>query len=91
MLRGAVAICAGPCNALLTGHIRAFLGTPDTLPLVTPIGLLALGFSPALGVLATVQILRRSAAFAITMPTANALYTVVTPEQTRSCIDSATC
>ena len=43
--------------------------------------LLALGYSPALGMVAVIQVLRRATAFSITVPAASVLYTVVTPEE----------
>ncbi|MDH3637022.1 MAG: MFS transporter [Gammaproteobacteria bacterium] len=66
-----------------TGRIVTRLGMAvalTTLPLLMMVGLLVLGSSPVLAVLALVQVTRRVVNYALTRPAREVLYTVVVPE-----------
>ena len=68
---------------LVTGRIISRLGIAAALmalPISMVVGLVILGGSPALGVLAFVQVVRRVANYALARPAREVLYTVVTPE-----------
>jgi len=65
---------------LLTGRIIGRFGVGPTLailPLVSMLGFLALGALPALAVFVAIQVLRRSANFALSSPAREVLYTVL--------------
>jgi len=71
-------------QVLLTGRIVNAFGITNAiriLPVLVFLGMLILGFSPVLGVVLVVQVLRRATAFSIAVPTVNALFTVVSPEE----------
>ncbi|NNM07113.1 MAG: MFS transporter [Gemmatimonadetes bacterium] len=71
-------------QALLTGRIIKWFGLGVALailPLVTIIGLLALGVSPTLGILFAVQVLRRGWNYGLMKPALETLYTVVPREE----------
>lgn len=79
-----VNILAFLTQALLTGRIIKWFGlgvTLSILPLVTVLGLLALGVSPTLGVLFVVQVLRRGWNYGLMKPALETLYTVVPREE----------
>ncbi len=67
----------------LTGRLLKWLGVGITLaflPVVSIIGFLAMGFAPALGLLAAFQTLRRAGNFAVTRPAREVLFTVLRRE-----------
>ncbi len=71
-------------QVFLTGRIISAIGITNAiriLPILVFLGMLILGFSPLLGVVLVVQVLRRATAFSIAVPTVNTLFTVVTPEE----------
>ena len=51
------------------------------IPILLGVGFLVLGFSPVLAVLVVVQVLRRAGNYAITRPSREMLYTVVSKEE----------
>ncbi len=68
----------------LTGRIVTKFGAGNAiriLPLLMFAGMSLLSFSPGLGVVLLVQIMRRATAFSIAVPTVNMLFTVVSPEE----------
>jgi AAA family ATP:ADP antiporter len=77
-----------------TGRIIVLLGVAlalALLPALTMIGFAALAVTPTLGVIATFQILRRAADYAIARPTREIIYTVVSREdryKTKGFIDT---
>ncbi len=78
----------------LTGRLLKWLGVGVTLllmPLLSGVGFIALGFAPLLAVLATFQILRRAAGFALLRPAREILFTVLRREdkyKAKSLIDT---
>jgi len=71
-------------QCFLTGRVLAFLGVGATLaalPAVTAGGLGALALSPAATTLFGVQVIRRSAEFALVRPAREVLFTVVSREE----------
>lgn len=78
----------------LTGRLLKWLGVGITLvlmPLLSGIGFLAIGFAPVLAVLATFQIIRRAAGFALLRPAREVLFTVLRREdkyKAKSVIDT---
>ena len=79
---------------LLTGRLMKWLGVGVTLllmPLLSGLGFAAIGFAPVLSVLATFQILRRAAGFALLRPSREVLFTVLRREdkyKAKSLIDT---
>ncbi len=68
----------------LTGRVVRTFGEPWTLALVPVLlgaGFLALGLAPTLGVILTVQIVRRAGEYAITRPARELLYVVLAREE----------
>jgi AAA family ATP:ADP antiporter len=68
----------------LTGRIIAAVGVGVTLtllPVITCLGFAGLGFAPSLAVLVAFQVVRRASNFALTKPTKESLYTVVSREE----------
>ena len=78
----------------LTGRLMKWLGVGITLvlmPLLSALGFAAIGFAPLLTVLATFQILRRAAGFALLRPAREVLFTVLQREdkyKAKSLIDT---
>lgn len=78
----------------LTGRLVRLLGVAVTLtllPAICIVGFTTLGFVPTLVVLVVFQVLRRSGEFAVTRPTRETLYTVVSREdryKAKSLIDT---
>jgi ATP:ADP antiporter, AAA family len=78
----------------LTGRLMKWVGVGVTLvlmPLLSAIGFAAIGFAPVLIVLATFQILRRAAGFALLRPAREVLFTVLRREdkyKAKSLIDT---
>ncbi len=71
-------------QVFLTGRLVRSLGLGLTLaliPILLGVGFLVLGFSPVLAVLVVVQVLRRAGNYAITRPSREMLYTVVSKEE----------
>ena len=69
---------------LATGRIVARFGVGwagAILPALNAVGFLALALSPAIGVLAVFQVLRRAGDYAISRPAREVLYTSVRPEE----------
>jgi ATP:ADP antiporter, AAA family len=67
----------------LTGRLMKWFGVGVTLvlmPLLSALGFVAIGFAPVLAVLATFQILRRAAGFALLRPAREVLFTVLRRE-----------
>ncbi|MCD6075164.1 MAG: transporter [Rhodospirillales bacterium] len=83
------------CQLLATGRlIKRFGVTPAIMALaaITAVGFAALALAPTMAVLIAFQIVRRSADYAIQVPSLNVLYTVVSREQrykTKNFIDTA--
>jgi AAA family ATP:ADP antiporter len=79
---------------LLTGRLMKWFGVGITLvlmPLLSAIGFAAIGVAPVLIVLATFQILRRAAGFALLRPAREVLFTVLRREdkyKAKSLIDT---
>lgn len=79
---------------LITGHLMKRLGvgiTLVTMPLLSMIGFLALGFAPTLGLLAVFQVARRATNFGFTRPAREVLFTVLRREdkyKAKSLIDT---
>ena len=78
----------------LTGRLMKWFGVGLTLvlmPLLSAVGFAAIGFAPILTVLATFQILRRAAGFALLRPAREVLFTVLRREdkyKAKSLIDT---
>lgn len=78
----------------LTGRLLKWLGVAITLvlmPLLSGLGFLAIGFAPVLAVLATFQVMRRAAGFALLRPAREILFTVLRREdkyKAKSLIDT---
>ena len=78
----------------LTGRLMKWFGVGITLvlmPLLSAIGFAAIGVAPVLTVLATFQILRRAAGFALLRPAREVLFTVLRREdkyKAKSLIDT---
>jgi AAA family ATP:ADP antiporter len=78
----------------LTGRLMKWFGVGITLvlmPLLSAVGFAAIGFAPVLTVLATFQILRRAAGFALLRPAREVLFTVLRREdkyKAKSLIDT---
>jgi AAA family ATP:ADP antiporter len=78
----------------LTGRLMKWVGVGVTLllmPLLSALGFAAIGFAPVLIVLATFQILRRAAGFALLRPAREVLFTVLRREdkyKAKSLIDT---
>src|SRR6266498_1060284 len=78
----------------LTGRLMKWFGVGITLvlmPLLNAVGFAAIGFAPVLTVLATFQILRRAAGFALLRPAREVLFTVLRREdkyKAKSLIDT---
>jgi AAA family ATP:ADP antiporter len=78
----------------LTGRLMKWFGVGITLvlmPLLSGVGFVAIGFAPILAVLATFQILRRAAGFALLRPAREVLFTVLRREdkyKAKSLIDT---
>jgi AAA family ATP:ADP antiporter len=67
----------------LTGRLLKWLGVGITLvlmPVLSGLGFIAIGFAPVLAVLATFQIIRRAAGFALLRPAREILFTVLRRE-----------
>lgn len=81
-------------QVFLTGRLMKWFGVGLTLvlmPLLSGFGFLAIGFAPVLAVLATFQILRRAAGFALLRPAREVLFTVLRREdkyKAKSLIDT---
>src|SRR5207237_8932134 len=68
---------------LITGHLMKRLGvgiTLVTMPVLSMIGFIALGFAPTLGLLAFFQVARRATNFGFTRPAREVLFTVLRRE-----------
>src|SRR5438128_456075 len=78
----------------LTGRLMKWFGVGITLvlmPLLSAVGFAAIGFAPILSVLATFQILRRAAGFALLRPARDVRFTVLRREdksKAKSLIDT---
>src|SRR6478672_2869179 len=78
----------------ITGHLMKRLGvgiTLVTMPLLSMVGFLALGFAPTLGLLAVFQVARRATNFGFTRPAREVLFTVLQREdkyKAKSLIDT---
>jgi ATP:ADP antiporter, AAA family len=78
----------------ITGHLMKRLGvgvTLVTMPVLSMIGFLALGFAPTLGLLAVFQVTRRATNFGFTRPAREVLFTVLRREdkyKAKSLIDT---
>lgn len=78
----------------LTGRLMKWFGVGVTLvlmPLLSAVGFAAIGFAPVLTVLATFQVLRRAAGFALLRPAREVLFTVLRREdkyKAKSLIDT---
>src|SRR5204862_3731197 len=71
-------------QVFLTGRLMKWFGVGSTLllmPLLSAVGFAAIGFAPILTVLATFQILRRAAGFALIRPEREVLFTVLRREE----------
>lgn len=71
-------------QVFVTGRLVAWLGVPWTLalvPLLLIVGFSALALAPVLAVLVVVQVLRRSGNYALTKPTREMLYVVISREE----------
>ena len=69
---------------LVVKHAVRHLGigvTLSLLPLLSLVGFALLAINPAFGVVAILQLVRRSLGFGLTKPTNDMLYSVVTPEE----------
>jgi len=81
-------------QVFLTGRLMKWFGVGITLvlmPLLSAVGFAAIGFAPILTVLATFQILRRAAGFALLRPAREVLFTVLRREdkyKAKSLIDT---
>lgn len=81
-------------QVLLTGRLLKWFGVGITLvlmPVVSGLGFVAIGFAPVLAVLATFQIIRRAAGFALLRPAREVLFTVLRREdkyKAKSVIDT---
>src|SRR5207237_1672150 len=81
-------------QVFLTGRLMKWFGVGITLvlmPLLSAVGFAAIGFAPVLTVLATFQILRRAAGFALLRPAREVLFTVLRREdkyKAKSLIDT---
>ena len=81
-------------QVFLTGRLMKWFGVGITLvlmPLLSAIGFAAIGVAPILTVLATFQILRRAAGFALLRPAREVLFTVLRREdkyKAKSLIDT---
>jgi ATP:ADP antiporter, AAA family len=81
-------------QVFLTGRLMKWFGVGVTLvlmPLLSAVGFAAIGFAPILTVLATFQILRRAAGFALLRPAREVLFTVLQREdkyKAKSLIDT---
>jgi len=81
----------------ITGHLMKRLGvgiTLVTMPLLSMVGFLALGFAPTLGLLAVFQVARRATNFGFTRPAREVLFTVLRREdkyKAKSLIDTFVC
>jgi AAA family ATP:ADP antiporter len=81
-------------QVFLTGRLMKWFGVGITLvlmPLISGVGFVAIGFAPILAVLATFQILRRAAGFALLRPAREVLFTVLRREdkyKAKSLIDT---
>jgi ATP:ADP antiporter, AAA family len=81
-------------QVFLTGRLMKWFGVGLTLvlmPLLSAIGFAAIGLAPLLSVLATFQILRRAAGFALLRPAREVLFTVLRREdkyKAKSLIDT---
>jgi ATP:ADP antiporter, AAA family len=81
-------------QVFLTGRLMKWFGVGVTLvlmPLLSAVGFAAIGFAPVLSVLATFQILRRAAGFALLRPAREVLFTVLRREdkyKAKSLIDT---
>jgi AAA family ATP:ADP antiporter len=79
---------------LLTGRLMKWLGVGITLvlmPVLSGLGFVAIGVAPVLAVLATFQVLRRAAGFALLRPAREVLFTVLRREdkyKAKSLIDT---
>lgn len=78
----------------LTGRLLKWLGVAITLvlmPALSGLGFIAIGFAPILAVLATFQVMRRAAGFALLRPAREILFTVLRREdkyKAKSLIDT---
>ena len=78
----------------ITGHLMKRLGvgiTLVTMPLLSMVGFLALGFAPTLGLLAVFQVARRATNFGFTRPAREVLFNVLRREdkyKAKSLIDT---
>lgn len=78
----------------LTGRLLKWLGVGITLvlmPALSGLGFIAIGFAPVLAVLATFQVIRRAAGFALLRPAREILFTVLRREdkyKAKSLIDT---
>ena len=71
-------------QVFLTGRLVSNIGAQNAvriLPVLVFFGMMLLAFSPVLGVVLLVQVMRRAAAFSIAVPTVNMLFTVVSAEE----------
>jgi len=81
-------------QVFLTGRLMKWFGVGITLvlmPLLSAVGFAAIGLAPVLTVLATFQILRRAAGFALLRPAREVLFTVLRREdkyKAKSLIDT---
>jgi AAA family ATP:ADP antiporter len=81
-------------QVFLTGRLMKWFGVGITLvlmPLLSAVGFAAIGLAPVLAVLATFQILRRAAGFALLRPAREVLFTVLRREdkyKAKSLIDT---
>src|SRR5438105_1965022 len=79
---------------LITGHLMKRLGvgvTLVTMPLLSMVGFVALGFAPTLALLAVFQVARRATNFGFTRPAREVLFTVLRREdkyKAKSLIDT---
>jgi ATP:ADP antiporter, AAA family len=79
---------------LITGHLMKRLGvgvTLVTMPVLSMIGFIALGFAPTLGLLAIFQVARRATNFGFSRPAREVLFTVLRREdkyKAKSLIDT---
>jgi len=68
---------------LLTGRLLKWFGVGPTLaflPVLSLVGFVVIGLTPALGLFAAFQVIRRAGNFAITRPAREVLFTVLTRE-----------
>src|SRR4051794_13594975 len=81
-------------QVFLTGRLMKWFGVGVTLvlmPVLSGFGFLAIGFAPVLAVLATFQVIRRAAGFALLRPAREVLFTVLRREdkyKAKSLIDT---